>query len=218
MSVGIDAVLDDVFRWGHIEALLTSIDLSGKPNTAPMGVDRKGLREVELRIYRDTKTFRNVALGNRWLVLTLSSDSMDYYASLMGELEYETIPGWPIPSPVTRCRYPVLLARVSSVGNDEPATVIAEVMDHSFIPNLRSCKQSYSRANAGLIEALIYLTKIRALSRKQNVEVLCRLLDKLVENASLALRLGAKELRDAADNVISLASNELRKAGIRCRD
>ncbi len=214
----IDAILDDVFKWGHIEVLLTTVDPAGSPNTAPMGVDRGGSGEVILRIYRETKTFRNIVFGNRWLVLTLSTDAMDYYISLFGAMNYETVPGWPIPSPVTRCRYPILLARVSSIDDEDPSTVRAEVIDHSHLPSLRSCRQAYSRANAALIEALIYYTKVEALARTSSKEVLCRLYKRLEENALLVMRLGSEQLMRAADNMINLASEELRKAGISCRD
>jgi len=217
MSMRMDALLDEVFRWGHIEVLLTTIDPAGTPNTAPMGVDRNGIREIVLRVYRETKTFRNIALGNRWLVLTLSIDAMDYYDSLFGALSYETVPGWPIPSPVTRCRYPLFLARVMNIDDGDPSTVLAEVMDHSHLPSLRSCRQAYSRANAALVEALIYYTKVEALVGKASREVLCRLYEKLEENALLTIRLGSEQLRRAADNVINLASEQLRKAGIACR-
>lgn len=214
----IEAILSEVFRWGHIEVLLTTIDPAGSPNTAPMGVDSAGSREIILKIYRETKTFRNLALGNRWLVLTLSTDAVDYYDSLFGVLNYETVPGWPIPSPMTRCRYPVLLARVLSIDDEDPSTVKAEVMDYSYLPGLRSCRQAYSRANAALIEALIYYTKIEALARKSVREALCRLHKRLEENALLAMRLGSDQLRGAAGSVINLASEQLRKAGITCRD
>lgn len=218
MGMRIDTILDEVFEWGHIEALLTTIDPAGSPNTAPMGVDRGGSREVILRIYRETKTFRNIALGNRWLVLTLSTDAMDYYISLFGAMNYETVPGWPIPLPLTRCRYPVLLARVSSVDDGDPSAVKAEVMDHSHLPSLRICRQAFSRANAALIEALIYYTKVEALARTSSKEVLCRLYNRLEESALLVMRLGSEQLRRAADNVINLASEQLTKAGISCRD
>ena len=214
----VDSLLDEVFRWGHIEVLLTTVDPAGRPNTAPMGVNRSGLREIVLRIYRETRTFRNIALGNRWLVLTLSTDAMDYYKSLFGRVDYETVPGWPIPSPITMCRYPILLARVSSVGDGNPSMILAEVMDYSHLPNLRSCDQAYSRANTALIEALIYYTKIDALAKASDKNVLCRLFKNLVKSALLAMRLGSEGLKRAADNVINLASEQLRKAGITCRE
>ena len=213
----VDAILEEAFRWGHIEVLLTTVDAAGLPNTAPMGVDKGGPREIVLKIYRKTKTFRNIDVGNRWLVLTLSTDAMDYYNSLFGIMDYETVPGWPIPSPITRCRYPVLLARVASVDDRDPSTVIAEVVDHSYLPSLRSCKQAFSRANAALIEALIYYTKVEALVGTFSSEVLCRLYKRLEENALLTVRLGSRQLRRAADNVINLALEQLRKAGITCR-
>ncbi len=212
-----DAMLDEIFRWGHIEVLLTTIDAAGSPNTAPMGVDRAGSSEIILRIYRGTKTFKNIVLGNRWLVLTLSMDAMDYYDSLFGVMSYETVPGWPIQSPITRCRYPILLARVSSVDDGDPSTVMAEVIDHTDLPSLRNCRQAYSRANAALIEALIYYTKVEALANISSSEALCKLYDRLKENALLAVRLGSEQLRLAANNVINLASEQLRKAGIACR-
>jgi hypothetical protein len=217
MIMRTDAVLNEVFRWGHIEVLLTSVSIDGRPNTAPMGVDRVRANEVILRIYRDTDTFRNIALGNRWLVLTLSTDAMDYYQSLFGEIEYETVPGWPIPSPVTKCRYPLFLARVSSLTDDDPSTIRAEIVDYSFLPSLKSCRQAYSRANAALIEALIYYTKLEALVGSATQAVICRLYDKLKANALLVKRLGSEQLKNAADNVINFASEQLRKAGDSCR-
>ena len=217
MTMGLDSVLNEVFEWGHIEVLLTTVDPAGTPNTAPMGVDREGVREVLLRIYRETRTFRNIALGNRWLVLTLSIDAIDYYTSLFGEMKYETVPGWPIPSPVTRCRHTILLARVSSIGDEDPSLIRAEIMDQAYLPSLRKCTRAYSRANAALIEALIYYTKIEALKSVLGAEALCRLYRKLYESATLTARLGSEVLRNAADNVINTALEQLRKAGIGCR-
>lgn len=217
MRTRIDSTLDDVFRWGHIEVLLTTLDPGGSPNTAPMGVDRDGPREIVIRIYKETKTFKNIARGNRWLILTLSTDAMDYFTSLFGTINYEAVPGWPIPSPVTRCRYPILLSRVLSIGDGNPSIVKAEVMDCSSLPGLKDCRQAYSRGNSALIEALIYYTKLEALARASGAEALCRLYKRIEENALLTMRLGSEQLRRAADEVVNLASEQLRKAGILCR-
>jgi hypothetical protein len=73
-----------------LEAIVSTLDASGRVNLAPMGVSWEGERLL-IRPYRDSATFRNLTLDGRG-VANFTDNVLVFARCAVSEAEFETIP------------------------------------------------------------------------------------------------------------------------------
>lgn len=151
-------------RYGHHEALVTTVDTEEHVNTAPMGIELLsvgGYNYILLQPYVSTRTYRNL-LSTREAVINITSDAMLYYYSIFdpSRLRYE---GSKYIRPPRLSGYIDLYVE----GLVEEVRVINDRAHIKLRPLLcvRGCGSNlaFSRANALVIEALTQYTKLPAL-------------------------------------------------------
>lgn len=141
-----------------VETLVTTLDASGRPNFAPMGVVW-GEDEIVLKPYQETTTFRNLRATGEAVVNLV--DEVRYFVE--GALASPTFPA--TPAAVVRgvvldaaCSWREL--RVRAAETDAPRARFACAVVH------RGFKREFlgfSRARAAVIEATILATRTRIL-------------------------------------------------------
>ncbi|HEY3422830.1 MAG TPA: DUF447 domain-containing protein [Methanocellaceae archaeon] len=76
--------MDEIFKEGITEVVVTSISKSGEPNAAPMGVVRHGDRYF-IRMFPNTTTLKNVG-ETGYLVANVTTDPLVYVISAFENL------------------------------------------------------------------------------------------------------------------------------------
>ncbi len=153
-------VLNELFRYGHHECLVTTLGRDGTVNVAPMGVDYMGGYLV-IKPYINTKTYENLLLNNE-AVINLTNDSVLYYDSLLNRKGLKFIKSLKVKVPridgAVDYYIECVLDKYEHLGKDRAMMFLRPI--HMEIG--RGSKLAYSRANTYLLEMLIYYTKLKA--------------------------------------------------------
>ena len=141
-----------------VETLVTTLDGEGRPNVAPMGVEW-GDDEIVLKPYRETKTFRNLAV-NPAAVVNLVDDVLYYVQAALGSPTYAAEPASVVRGIVleTACSWRELRVRESDTSQ-ERARFVCDVVHRGT----RREFIGYNRARNAVLEATILATRTRLL-------------------------------------------------------
>ena len=157
----IEALLDRVgFRIGlPVEVIASTIDSSGRPNAAPMGIVRVDRLLLVMRPYKETRTCSNL-LETRVATLNVTSDVKLFFATAfkvgrVEELFEERYEGAP-PLKGVDAFVRVVLERVEDEGGR-----VAAYLRPIEVRILRPWPRAVSRCDAALIEAMIHATRVR---------------------------------------------------------
>ncbi len=144
--------MDEIFKEGITEVIVTSVSKSGEPNAAPMGVVRHGDRYF-IRMFPNTTTLKNVE-ETGYLVANVTTDPMPYVISAFEKLE----PGYfirekdmTVPRLKDAAAWVYCKCSVSEYVALEP---ISSAIVERVVP-------VYSRAFPAIIEATILGTRLR---------------------------------------------------------
>jgi uncharacterized protein len=148
----------DVFLFGKtmiIEAIVSTLDESGAPNFAPMGVILND-QLVTVRPYRNTRTCRNL-LSSSYGVVNFSDDALAYVQCGLYHAVLPHFPASAIPGVVYRetCSWQEMVV-VSQMGSDERAELQCRVLHKG----LRKEFLGFCRARNAVIEATILATRL----------------------------------------------------------
>lgn len=141
-----------------LESLVTTIDLEGRPNFAPMGVGW-GENEIVLKPYRETTTFRNVVATNA-AVVNLVDDVLFFVKSALGSPDFPARPAVVVQGVVLEAACSWRELRVREAETSEPrgrfvCDVVHRGVNREFL--------GFSRARGAVIEATILATRTRML-------------------------------------------------------
>jgi len=197
--------LKKYLRYGHHEAIVTTVDSLGNINSAPMGIELVD-DLIVLRPYMSSKTYSNL-VSTKEATINITNDSKLYYYSLFTPqtLKY---------SQSKMVRPPRILGDVDLYIE----CVVTNVDDSSNPPLIylrglccdlgSGCKLAYSRANSLVIEALVHYTKLPVLIREGNVDGVKRRVDIITYTYEVIERVGSEELkliiRDILDKTFTI--------------
>ncbi len=184
--VDLSSILRRYFRYGHHEAIITTIDMLGNANVAPMGVFLSN-DYVVLRPYVSTRTYRNLTEVPE-AVVNVTNDSVLFYKALYEKNSLRLRRARVVRVPIIDG--PIDLYIECNVEkyfiNNERATIYLKPLCVYEGPG---SKIAFSRANSLLIEVLVYLTKISARVLDVN-----EVKDRIECFLSIIERLGSEEL------------------------
>ena len=144
-----------------IESIVTTIDLAGAINCAPMGVEW-GDEAIVLKPFLDTATYRNVTATGA-AVVNLVDDVRVFARAAISNPQYATVPA----VAVTGVRLDDCCSwrevRVRSIDSTPPRSRIDTTIAHrgfnrEFI--------GFNRARHAVLEAAIYATRLHMLDRE----------------------------------------------------
>lgn len=159
-----------------VEVVVSTASLDGAPNAAPMGARLRG-GLVELRPFKDTATYRNLAATHR-AVLNVVDDPEPFVATTLkeGPLPRDMFEGGVVAPRLRGAKAYVEVEAVEEV--DEGGRALFRCRPVEVV--VRGPVKAYCRARSALIEALIHATRVRALTSmglRGEVEGLMRLIE-----------------------------------------
>ncbi len=200
------AILKRLLRGGHCEAICVTMDEFSRPNPAPMGVEYiEGMYGgvLMLRVYPGSLTLRNLMI-NKELTINFTNDAITFYDSVLRKERVAYRKSSVIATPSIKglsCPVCSVECEVLSLtkGVRDTFTVISRPVAVGG-----SCPPpgSVSRASWALIDALIYFTKLKALANYADAEVITGLIERVLSDYELIMRLGSEDLREAIENVL----------------
>ena len=191
-----EELLDTFFRHGHHEGIVVTLNEDNSPNAAPMGVDLKK-PYLLLKPYLTTKTYVNLRVFPE-LTINLTWDSMLFYKSLYGLKDLRFKDSRKVKTPVIEGNIDLYVEGRALKILENRGLGYAEVLVEPLDAYTGSgSRLAYSRADALLIEVMIYLTKAEAFA-EVNPEVASILVERVQPHLLTAERLGSDELREIA--------------------
>jgi hypothetical protein len=145
-----------------IESIVTSMDLSGKVNFAPMGVEW-GEDRLVLKPFLETTTFRNVS-ASRVAVVNLTDDVMLFAQAAISSPTYPAFPAEVVRGVVLEAACSWREVEAVSVDDTPPRSRIeAHVVHRGF----RREFLGFNRARHAVLEAAIFATRTHLLPADQ---------------------------------------------------
>jgi uncharacterized protein len=147
-----------------IETIVSTLDESGEPNFAPMGVE-PGPDFITVRPFRNTLTYRNM-VSTGYGVVNFTDDALAYVESALYNAVLPNFPAKTAPGVVCRdaCSW-LELAVEFETGSDERAELQCRVLyrgrQKDFI--------GFCRASHAVIEATIMATRLKLIDTENRV-------------------------------------------------
>ena len=148
-----------------VETIVTTRDLQGQVNVAPMGVEWEPSADdsrIVLKPFLETATYRNV-VATRTAVVNLIDDIRVFARAAISNPQYATVPATAVAGVVLAdcCAWREL--EVASIDSTPPrsrieATVVHRGSNRDFI--------GFNRACHAVLEAAIYATRVQMLPRE----------------------------------------------------
>ncbi|MEW6231004.1 MAG: DUF447 domain-containing protein [Chloroflexota bacterium] len=150
-----------------IETIFSTLDASGRPNFAPMGV-LWGEEEVTVRPFRSTHTYRNL-LATGYGVANVTDDVLAFVQSALEDVALPHFPARCVPGVVFQgACYWRELAVVAAGGGEERAEVLCRVVGKGWQRDFLG----FCRARSAVIEATILATRLHRHDRETVLEEL----------------------------------------------
>lgn len=150
------------------ETIVTSVNEDGTSNAAPIGVICKNKKEIVLYLHHGSRTVRNIKRNNSFIVNILK-DPMVFVESTIDDLSNSYFENYKNEFYIKDTEA-FLMARVTSLKDVERedklgislTTILkAEVTD---IVKKKECVEPLNRAIYGILEGLVYLTRMEMVS------------------------------------------------------
>lgn len=152
----------------HIEALVSTVDGSGVPNIAPMGVKRRG-EYLYLKIYKDTKTYDNIMASGR-AIINLTDDVELFFKSIFIDDPSSSLLDEPLYKGVSPAKGAdaYIFVEVDKVEDKgDRALFRCRILD---INVARRSPRFVTRCSSLVIESLIHMTRIKVYLERGDVE------------------------------------------------
>lgn len=159
------------------ETIVTTRNRDGTPNAAPIGVVCKNETEVVLYLFKGSKTYRNVR-RERCFYVNISKDPLLFVQSTVGNLDDKDFQthddGVSLEGADSFFKAEVSLEKIIN-RNDHLGTSTMNVVraDVKEVVQVNPQVEPLNRAIYGIIEALVYLSRIDIVpedERKKNLE------------------------------------------------
>ncbi len=191
-------LLERYLRHGHHEGIVVTVGRDLRPNPAPMGVEYLASSKIiVIRPYVKTATYKN-SLSSKEITVNLTSDSLLFFNALFRRdmMKYQ---------PSRKVKTPVIDGAVDLYVEGEIQGILRETAERAQLsvkpvavyPG-RGSQLAYSRSDHALIEALVYITKLEALRECLSKEAVQVLQERILQNLSIAERLGSNEVVKSA--------------------
>ncbi|MGB9925707.1 MAG: DUF447 domain-containing protein [Candidatus Bathyarchaeales archaeon] len=158
-----------------IETIVSTYDSDGHPNAAPMGVTMENARQISIRPYISTLTYKNLQ-QQKCAVINITSNPELYYRTAFKEVNQSGIlpqeffeNAEVVNAPKLRgadAHIEVTVNNISPSENDR-ATVNCQV---KLIKAPKKLPTAYCRAATATIEAIIHATRVKALCSNKNAQ------------------------------------------------
>jgi uncharacterized protein len=145
-----------------IESLVTSMDLDGRVNFAPMGVEW-GDETIVLKPFLETTTFRNVT-ATRVAVINLTDDAMLFAQGAISSPTFPSTPAAVVRGVVLEAACSWREVEVVSVDDTPPRSRIETRVVHR---GFRREFLGFNRARHAVLEAAILATRTHLIPREQ---------------------------------------------------
>ncbi len=147
-----------------IETIAISLDNEGIPHAAPIGVKRREDKLIIEKLFRGTRTWRNLRT-NKKILFVLSDNVLLFYKALTSELEYEDFAPSPLDPSIPTLREgdaAVLAALIEIECLREYDRATLEILG---VDIRREGPRYVSRCKNAVIESLVHYTRIPVFSK-----------------------------------------------------
>lgn len=171
------------------ETILSTYNVEGQPNAAPMGVTMENLQRIVIRPYTSTLTYKNLQL-KRCAVINITANPEMYYRTAFKEANPKgRIPNeWfekaeTIDAPKLRLADAHIEVSVVTIGafDAERAKVQCQV---KLIKVPKVLPKVYCRASFATIEAIIHATRVKVLVNDENEQKHVNRLLEMIKNCN----------------------------------
>ncbi len=183
------------------ETIVTSVNEDGTSNAAPIGVICKNKKEIVLHLHHGSRTVRNIKRNNSFIVNILK-DPMVFVESTIGDLSNSYFENYKNEFYI-KDTDAFLMARVISLKDVErednlgislTTVLTAEISD---IIKKKECLEPLNRAIYGILEGLVYLTRMEMVSG--DMEQLYR--HRMMEISRIVNKVGGEEHKKAMKKI-----------------
>lgn len=183
------------------ETIVSTTDNDGKPNAAPIGIICKDKMEIVCYLHQGSATVKNIK-DNNCFVVNLLKDPMVFVESTLGNLSPEYYEHFNQNFYIKNTDA-FFIANVTSIKDVEKkdqfgvsvtSVVKAEVSD---ISKLKDCVEPLNRAIYGIVEGLVYLTRMEMVSG--DMEKLYR--HRMSEISRIVGKVGGEEHKNAMEKI-----------------
>lgn len=175
------------------ETIVSTYDMNGQPNAAPMGVTTENTQRIVIRPYTSSSTYKNIQ-SKRCAVVNLTSDPELYYRTAFKEAnpERRIPPGWFVKAGTVgapRLRMADAFIEVSIVKIRSFGVGRAEILCNvEVIEASRFLPKAYCRASFATIEAIIHATRVKIfLTRDRREQEQAHKLIELIEHYNVVV-------------------------------
>lgn len=184
------------------ETVVTTVDGNKKPNAAPIGIICKDKMEVVCYLHQGSTTVKNIK-ETKSFVVNILKDPMIFVESTLGNLPDEKYEPYNDKFYVGSTDA-FFIADVTSIKDVErkdqfgvsvTSVVRANVVD---ITKFKECVEPLNRAIYGIVEGLVYLTRMNMVSG--DMEKLYR--HRMGEIARIVSKVGGKDHKNAMDMIM----------------
>lgn len=189
------------------ETVVSTVDSNQKPNAAPIGIICKDKLEVVCYLHQGSTTVRNIKETKRFVVNILK-DPMIFVESTLGNLSHEKYKPYDHQFYI-RSTDAFFIADVTSIKDVEredqfgvsvTSVVRAEV---SEISKFKDCVEPLNRAIYGIVEGLVYLTRMDMVSG--DMEKLYR--HRMSEISRIVSKVGGEDHKNAMKRIMEAFRN-----------
>ena len=152
------------------ETIVTTYDINGQPNAAPMGILIENNEQLKIKPYRTSVTYNNLQT-NKCAVVNLTSNPQLFYLTTFKDLRHDgKFPNGMfekaemVNAPRLEAAHSIIevsVARIDSFSS-ERAEILCNV---KFVKSSKAFPQVYCRAQFATIEAIIHSTRIKLFIR-----------------------------------------------------
>ena len=148
------------------ETIVSTFDLNGQPNAAPMAILIKNDEQLKIKPYRTSLTYKNLQT-KRCAVVNLTSNSQLFYLTALKDLRLDNkLPDGmfekaeTVDAPRLKAADSTIEVSVAKTDsfNSERAEILCNV---ELVKSLKTLPKVYCRAQFATIEAIIHSTRIK---------------------------------------------------------
>lgn len=184
------------------ETVVTTVDNNKKPNAAPIGIICKDNMEVVCYLHQGSTTVKNIK-DTKCFVVNVLKDPMIFVESTLGNLPHEKFSSYADDFYV-KSTDAFFTADVTSIKDverkDQFGVSVTSVVraDVRNITKFKECVEPLNRAIYGIVEGLVYLTRMDMVSG--DMEKLYR--HRMGEIARIVSKVGGKDHKNAMDMIM----------------
>jgi len=184
------------------ETVVTTVDGNKKPNAAPIGIICKDKMEVVCYLHNGSTTVKNIKETNIFVVNVLK-DPMIFVESTLGNLPVEKYEAYYDNFYVGNTDA-FFIAEVTSIKDverkDQFGVSVTSVVRANVtnITKFKECVEPLNRAIYGIVEGLVYLTRMDMVSG--DMEKLYR--HRMGEIARIVSKVGGNDHKDAMNRIM----------------